>query len=151
YYGNQRQLEYDLVVAPGVDSAAIGLGFDGADSVEIEGNGALAIGIAGGGVVRLHAPRAYQAVGGAQKEVASRYVARNLHASADGGALPTVGIEVGEYDRSLSLVIDPILAYSTYLGGTSLDIGRGIAVDGTGSAYVTGETASLDFPTAGAG
>jgi hypothetical protein len=149
YYGSQRQLEYDFVVGPGSDPAAIGLRFEGAARVEVQ-DGILAVEATAGGVVRLHPPVAYQTVEGARKDVASRYVLRTGTAGGDPSkpSFATVGIDVAEYDRSRALVIDPILSYSTFLGGSSFDSGHGIAVDGAGSAYVTGETASPDFPTA---
>ncbi|MGA8089261.1 MAG: SBBP repeat-containing protein, partial [Terracidiphilus sp.] len=53
-----------------------------------------------------------------------------------------------EYERKRALVIDPVLSYSTYFGGSGYDSGQAIAVDGAGNAYVTGDTTSAEFPTA---
>ena len=88
--------------------------------------------------MRQHKPFAYQEVGGARREIASRYVRLGR---------ATFGIKVGDYDRSLPLVIDPVLSYSTYLGGSGYDSGGGVAVDPAGNIYVTGITSSPDFPT----
>src|SRR5207253_5185216 len=93
---------------------------------------------AGGGQVRQHQPLIYQEVDGVRREVAGGYELKEGQ---------KVGFRLGAYDAGRPLVIDPVLTYSTYLGGTGLDAGAGIAVDGSGSAYVTGETLSADFPT----
>ena len=140
YYGNQRQLEYDFVVAPGRDARSIALEFGGAGSVEVEAwTGDLLVRV-GEETIRQHAPVAYQeTAGGVRREVESRYALRG------GGR---VSFEVGEYDRTAPLVIDPVLVYSTYLGGSGADVGRDIAVDSAGNAYVTGITGSPNFPTA---
>jgi beta-propeller repeat-containing protein len=137
YHGNQRQLEYDFVVAPGADPDKIELDFKGADKMEIDAQGDLVL-HAGGSTMRQHKPFLYQEADGRRQEVAGRYVPRGVH---------RFGFEVAEYDRSRPLVIDPVLSYSTYLGGTSSDAGNGVAVDILGNAYVTGFTFSVDFPT----
>ena len=143
YYGNQRQLEYDLIVAPGTDPGAISLGIEGAEHVELDPQGNLILHIAGG-ELRLHKPVLHQEVAGVRQEVAGRYVFRRGN---------QVSFEVAAYDASQPLVIDPVLVYSTYLGGSdgvggAGDLGRGIAVDAAGNAYVTGQTSSSDFPAA---
>ena len=142
YYGEQQQLEYDFEVAPGADSQQVALEFTGVKQVKVErGTGDLVIKIAGG-EVRQHRPVTYQEVGGKRREVASRYVMQGKG---------KVGIKVGEYDRTQRLVIDPVLSYSTYLGGNDLgygfDFGQAIAVDAAGIAYVAGWTYSAQFPT----
>jgi hypothetical protein len=137
YYGKQRQLEYDFIVKPGADPNQIRLGFDGAKEIWIDENGDLVL-TTEGGDVRQHKPVIYQEVAGSREEVAGSYVVK-----ANG----EVGFEIGAYDRSQPLVIDPVLSYSTYLGGDSYDLGYGIAVDSAGNAYVTGWTTSSDFPT----
>src|SRR5262249_42449573 len=58
-----------------------------------------------------------------------------------------IGFAVGPYDKARPLVIDPVLLYSTFLGGSSNDVGSAIAVDQSGNAYITGSTTSSDFPT----
>jgi hypothetical protein len=138
YYGWQRrQLEYDFIVAPGGDPEAITLGFQGVERIEIDARGDLALHSAAG-PVRLHRPVAYQEVDGVKKEVAAGYVLRDTH---------RVGFRVAAYDRGQALVLDPMVDYATYLGGSSTDQGFAIAVDSAGNAYVTGNTFSVDFPT----
>jgi hypothetical protein len=137
YYGERQQLEYDFEVAPGADTRQIVLEFEGVRRVKVErATGELMLKTAGG-EVRQRRPAAYQGVGGERREVASRYVMKGRR---------EVGIEVGEYDRAKPLVIDPVLTYSTFLGGTDSDYATGIAVDSSGHAYVTGDTYSSNFP-----
>jgi len=140
YYGNQRQLEYDFVVAPGRDPGRIGLRFEGADRVEVDEAGDLLLTL-DGGAVRQPKPFVYQEVAGARREVEGGYAL-----GADG----LVGFALGGYDPALPLVIDPVLVYSTYLGGAGTDEARDVAVDSSGSVYLCGETTSADFPTANA-
>jgi hypothetical protein len=140
FYGNQGALEYDFRVAPGADPGAIRLGFSGARQVRLDRDGNLLLKVPGGEVRQL-APVSYQVVGGRQVAVSSRFVV---------GRSGAVEIRTGQYDRARPLVIDPVLTYSTYLGGGGLDQGFAIALDGQGSAYVTGFTLSsgtTGFPT----
>jgi hypothetical protein len=146
YYGNANKLEYDLVVAPGADPSQVRMSLKGADQVRIE-NGDLVIETAGG-ELRQHRPSVYQEKDGKREPVEGRY---KLVADARVGADPVIAFELGEYDRSRELVIDPVLAWSTFLGGSLNDQGNGIDVDQDGFVYVTGTTFSPDFPvTAGA-
>src|SRR5882762_8523809 len=142
YYGNQRQLEYDFVVAPGADPRKIVLGFKGADKLELDAQGNLVLHAAGGDI-RQHKPIIYQNIEGSRREIAGGYVRKGAN---------RVGFQVAAYDRGQPLVIDPVLSYSTYLGGSGfngsgLDLGVGIAVDADGNAYVVGWTNSSNFPT----
>ena len=140
YYGNQRQLEYDFVVAPGADPKKIVLGFKGANKLEIDAQGELVLRAAGGDL-RQHKPVIYQNIDGVRHEIAGGYVRKGAN---------WVGFQLAAYDASRPLVIDPVvLSYSTYLGGSGTDIGNGIAVDADGNAYVTGATVSIPT-TAGA-
>jgi hypothetical protein len=145
YYGNQSQLEYDLVVAPGADPQQIELAYSGADDAELDVHGDLLL-HSGEATVRQHRPFVYQEVDGQRQVVRASYVL----AAAQGRQSTSVRFDLGTYDQRRPLVIDPVLAYSTYLGGGVDDHGVGIAVDGAGNAYVTGFTAATNFPTEGA-
>ena len=111
YYGNQGQLEYDFVVAPGADPGLVTLAFEGAREVHIDARGELVLGVEGG-EVRQHKPVVYQEVAGVKQEVAGRYVMKGKR---------QVGFRVAAYDPSRPLIIDPVLVYSTYLGGSGTD------------------------------
>src|SRR3989442_2832538 len=136
YYGNQRQLDYDCVASPGADSKAITLAFDGVDGAAIDGLGDLVL-RADGSEVRLRKPVVYQEHDGRRAVIPTRYVLK---------AERQVAFEVAAYDATKPLIIDPVLAYSTYLGGGASDRGFGIAVDAAGNAYVTGDADSPSFP-----
>ncbi len=135
FYGNQQQLEYDFTVAPGGDPREIRLRFEGADDLELNSEGALILHTAAG-AVRHGRPVAYQESNGSRLEVPAEF--KRL----DDGA---VGFEVGAYDRARPLVIDPVLVYSTYLGGSAADFSRGIVVDADGNAFLVGDSFSSNF------
>jgi hypothetical protein len=138
YYGRSSQLEYDLVVAPGVSHDVITFRFEGADNIALDAQGDLTVS-AGARSFRFHRPTIYQ-----QGDDGRQHF-------VDGGFLLTgqgdVGFRVAAYSPSLPLVIDPILSYSTYLGGSGEDTVGKPAVDSTGSIYLAGTTLSADFPT----
>jgi hypothetical protein len=136
YYGNQRQLEYDFVVAPGADPRRIAFDVRGAKRVRKDEHGDLVLKMSEG-EIRWRKPLAYQEEDGARQEVAACYSITGTN---------RVGFEVAGYDASRTLYIDPLI-YSTYLGGSGDDFGNGIAVDSAGNAYVTGSTTSTNFPT----
>jgi len=142
YYGNQGQLEYDFVVSPGADPRSIAIQFAGAP-VEIDREGSLVLHTDGGEVL-FHRPVAYQSPQDSEQSessnkhfIDSRFVLRGNN---------KIAFEVAAYDHSRPLVIDPVLVYSTYLGGSFPDEALSVAVDSSGSAYVTGITCSADFP-----
>ncbi len=140
YYGTAGRLEYDWRLAAGADPGQITLAVDGARDVRLDADGTLALGTTLGDVVQ-QAPRAYQEIDGARQAVDARYTLVGPH---------RIGLALGAYDTGKPLVIDPVLSYSTYLGGSGNDAGYGVAVDKAGNAYVTGNTTSTDFPTVGA-
>ena len=137
YHGSARgQLEYDFMVAPGADPSAIALNFEGADRLKLNERGDLTVSTPAGEIME-RAPIVYQEVEGRRRALSGRYVRRGAR---------RVGFEVAGYDPRKRLVIDPVLVYSTYLGGSGADYGNAFAVDSVGSAYVTGVTSSADFP-----
>jgi hypothetical protein len=137
YYGNQRQLEYDFVVHPGTDPDVIALKFEGVDQLKIDAQGELVL-HSGGGEIRQRKPVIYQDVDGVWHEVAGSYKLRDRN---------TVGFQLADYDTSRPLIIDPVLVYSTFLGGANVDDGFDITVDASGNAYVTGSTQLLVVPS----
>lgn len=137
YYGNPQQLEYDYVVAPGADPSAIRVQFTGAERMAIVDQGDLLLRVAQRDVRQLR-PVAYQRIGNVRREIPVRY-----ELTADGA----VGFELGDYDPTVSVVIDPVLVYHTYLGGSAGSSANAVAADSSGAAYVAGGTTSIDFPT----
>ena len=137
FYGNQRRLEYDFIVAPGADPNSIALNVEGARKLRLNSRGDLLASIAGG-EVELQKPVIYQQIHGQRREISGNYTISGNH---------RVTFAVANYDRGASLIVDPVLIYSTYLGGESDDTGLAIALDSLGDAAVTGGTSSLQFPT----
>jgi uncharacterized protein (TIGR03437 family) len=148
FYGNQRQMEYDFVVAPGADPGRVAWRIDGVRAM-VDRKGNLILRAAQGAAI-FDKPAVYQIDGAKRVPVNGAFT---LHGQE-------VRFRLGRYDRSKELVIDPVLNYLTYLAGTGSDeIGQptgpgilqngssqGIAIDDAGSAYVTGRTSSSDFP-----
>ena len=134
YYGHHGSLEYDWVVSPGADPKTIRLTFDGAQSVRIDKQGDLVVRL-GENEYRHKKPVVYQDVAGKRIEVAGTW---SLHGRE-------AGFRIGTYDRGQPLVIDPVLIYSTYIGGSLSDFANAIAVDKFGNTYITGGTGSTDF------
>ena len=137
YYGTQRQLEYDFVVAPDADVAPIRLEIQGGQNLRIDSQGQLVVATSGGNVL-LRKPVAYQNAGAEKQIVAANYTVRENN---------QVRFQIGAYDHNRPLIIDPILAYSTYLGGSNIDGAYAIAVASDNTAFVAGATFSTDFPT----
>ncbi|HEY6339679.1 MAG TPA: SBBP repeat-containing protein, partial [Candidatus Sulfotelmatobacter sp.] len=136
FYGNQGQLEYDFKVAPGADPSQAQLEFDGSQNIELS-SGSLILKSADGSL-RFDAPNVYQEIDGHRQPVQGRFALRTAN---------RVGFEVGAYDHSRELIIDPILTYATFFGGTGNDQFPSIAVDILGNVYLTGSTTSLGLPT----
>lgn len=149
YYGNQRQLEYDFVVAPGADPSAIRMAFTGSSKIEVDAAGDLAIHL-GDGEIKQHKPVIYQQIGSARKEVAGRYEIVSAAKSALDETI--VGFSIANYDHGSKLIIDPVLVYATFFGDrpntdrSGDDIGLAIAIDSVGAAYVVGKTGTFELP-----
>ena len=140
YHGARRQLEYDFVLAPGVSPRVIKLDVLGARGLRLDRKGNLILNLPGGSLSTKR-PVVYQQVGGRRVAVSGRYALLGRH---------EVGFVIGRHDTRAPLVIDPVLSYSTYLGGgadSSDSSGAAVAVDSSGDAYVTGSTSSTGFPT----
>jgi len=140
YYGNGRTIEYDFVVTPGADPEVITLAIEGAEQFALDAAGDLVLQMAGG-ELRMRKPLVYQEVNGARELIAGHYVLKSAN---------QVGFQVAAYDASKALVIDPVLVYSTFLGGSGTDEGLAIAADTAGYVYVTGATQSANFPAVAA-
>lgn len=138
FYGNNRELEYDLVVSPGADPEQIKLGISGAESMRIDGDGNLVLKTAAGDVVQQK-PKIYQRKGTNLLAVAGNYVINSKE---------EISFRLGRYDRQAAVVIDPVLRYASYLtgGGDEDDGGTGIAVDSSNRVVVAGWTCSGSFP-----
>jgi hypothetical protein len=145
YYGNQRQLEYDLHIAPGIDPRHAELAFDGAASVRVDSVSGDLLVATSSGTTRWHKPVAYQQVGdGARHDIEVSYSVRPDH---------HVRFQVGRYNHHRDLVIDPTVEYGTYFAGTSSASGNsymvflGIGTDANGDIYVAGYQANPALPT----
>jgi uncharacterized repeat protein (TIGR01451 family) len=136
YYGNQRQLEYDFAIAPGADPQTIRLAFDSRVRPRISVEGDLLL-RAASGEVRQRKPLIYQEIDGQRQIIEGRFILVGRRQAA---------FEVGRYDRTRPLVIDPTLVYSSYLGGSGDDLGSSIAVDSSNNIYIAGTTSSTNFP-----
>jgi len=131
FYGNQGRLEYDFKVAPGADPAQAELEFNGAKQLQLK-DGALLI-RSESGSAQLEAPRVYQEIAGQQQPVEGRFVLRGANRA---------GFAIGSYDHSRELVIDPVLSFATYFGGSGDELATSVAVDGSFNIYLTGSTTS---------
>src|SRR5579863_4008278 len=136
YYGNHRQLEFDFVVQPGSDPSAIQVELKGASQIELGSNGTLTLRL-GSQQVQFQCPRIYQEVNHQRVAINGGYVMTDA---------THLAFQVASFDAKQPLIIDPVLVYSTYLGGSGITQATGIAVDNTGSAYVVGYTDSVNFP-----
>src|ERR1019366_7311116 len=138
FHGEAGSLEYDFVVQPGASARRIALDVSGASALRLESGGALSISTPAG-EIRWKKPEVYQRKDGVRQSVAGAFA---LHGHR-------VTFAIGAYDHARELVIDPTLAYATYLGGSNNESSRGVAVDPAGNFYVTGFTFSLDLPHTG--
>lgn len=141
HYGQQSgALEYDFVVAPNVDPGQIRFTVEGVERMKLAANGDLVLTTATG-ELRQQRPVCYQQRDGVRAPVIGEFVL------GDAPAANCVSFRIGVYDVAEPLIIDPVLQYSTYLGGGDNDAAYDLAVDGSGKAFVTGLTGSVDFPT----
>jgi photosystem II stability/assembly factor-like uncharacterized protein len=140
YYGNQQKLEYDFRIAPGVRPSTIAMAFEGAVKPKVDTAGNLVISGTGGTLIQ-HPPVIYQEDHGTRRAIDGGYV---VH--ADG----RVGFRVGRFDDRLALIIDPVLTYSTYLGGANQERVNDVAFDAQDALIIVGETYSSDFPVVNA-
>jgi uncharacterized repeat protein (TIGR01451 family) len=154
FHGNQGRLEYDFEIAPGADPGSIQLGFENAGKLAVDSGGDLVLSHKAG-AIRFETPRAYQQIGSKKKLINAQFVLSEGR----------VGFKLGSYDRSRALIIDPVLSYLTYVGGSGDEACPGsamimvgttpspppgcpaLAVDSAGNTYVAGSTTSTDFPT----
>jgi hypothetical protein len=176
FYGTEGRLEFDFIVAPGVDPGQIGLEFEGAGAVALDGHGNLVLQTTVGRVM-YHAPVLYQADAGRRQRITGGFGLESTGAvstldpigppsgtsfsrSVQARTITRVRFRVGEFDHSKPLIIDPVLVYSSYLGGSANEnvptrgpgqtfpsMSGGIAVDAAGDVYVAGTTASVDLNT----
>ena len=137
FYGNPQELEFDFVVQPGADPGQIRIGFD--RPFRPGPNGSLVF-ETDSGRIELPLPVAYQEWGGVRQSVPVGYLHRGPG---------EVGLEVGTYDPQNVLVVDPLLLYSSFLGGAQSDSPTAIALDGEGNIYLVGWTEAGDFPATG--
>jgi PKD repeat protein len=170
FYGNNQQLEYDIMVQPGADLSRVRLQYSGIDRLEITDTGDLIIHVTAGLTLTQRKPVAYQVIEGKRVELTGTFRIGNealgstpleasdgvregspeavqSHPSTTNDQGHVFGFEVASYDRRYPLVIDPILIYSSYLGGIGSDYGYALAVDASGQVTLTGHTLSHDFPT----
>ena len=136
FYGKQQRLEYDFIVAPGADPKAIALSIAGARKLELNSQGDVLMSVAGSKVA-LQKPVIYQEINGERREIAGNYTIANDR---------QIRFSVAAYDHTQPLTIDPVLIYSTYIGGEAFDQAYGIALDAAGDAYIAGTTTSTMFP-----
>jgi hypothetical protein len=137
FYGNQQQLEHDFVVKPGAEAGAIAFRLEGSKRVSLDADGNLVI-VVESGQVRFNKPLVYQDGNRGRRVIPGGYIVK---------AARNVAFKVRTYDHTRPLVIDPILTYSTYLGGSLSDQSQGIALDSSSDVYVTGTAQSNNFPT----
>jgi hypothetical protein len=139
FYGSNGELEYDIVIRPGGDPSVVKFSFEGIDGLKVTEDGDLLIDVKGRNLIQKR-PYIYQRMHGKRVEVAGGFRVYDKN---------TYGFQLASYNADHLVIIDPVLVYSTYLGGSGDEPGYtlDIAVDGSGNAYFTGLTESLDFPT----
>jgi hypothetical protein len=138
YYGNQQRVEFDYVVAPHADPKSIQVGISGPSIVSLDDAGRLSISSAGDEMLLLP-PVAFQEKNGKRSTVTAHYVLLDSH---------RLGFEIGPYDQSQPLIIDPVLDFATSFGpNDNQSILSDVVLDSTGNIYVTGMTCDTNYPT----
>jgi hypothetical protein len=145
FYGRGEQLEYDVILRPGADPARVKFCCRGVEALAVRPDGSLALRLPGGPELVQARPLVYQEIGG------QRVIREGAYKVAKRRGTWTYSFAVGPYDPAYPLVIDPVLGYASYLGGTRSDEVRGIAVDPAGNVYLTGRTTSFNFPPLASG
>jgi hypothetical protein len=140
YHGHNGRLEYDFVLAPGADPRALRFRVAGAEKIDLDASGDLSLRLADGAIA-LQKPMIYQETSGARKMIAGSFVLLGDN---------EVGFELGNYDSRKSLVIDPVLSYSTLIGANNSTQVQGVAIDPTGNVYITGTTFATNYPAVNA-
>ncbi len=136
YYGNNELLEYDIIVRPGADPSRVRFSYEGISALKILDDGSLRVEVDADSFIHKK-PYIYQVIDGEKVEVAGNYKLFDNN---------TFGFQLASYNKEHTVVIDPVVLYSTYLGGSHIDTGEDIAVDSSGNIYVSGETMSSNFP-----
>jgi len=137
YYGGNKGLEYDFVLSAGADPQQLIFRVTGSDHIQIDNSGNLVLGVSNG-TVELRRPTIYQERDGIRQEVSGRFVLRRKD---------EIGLTIGDYDHSTSLVVDPVLSYSTLIGANNNTQVQGVAVDPAGEVFITGTTFATNYPT----
>jgi PKD repeat protein len=148
FYGSNRELEYDVIIKPGANPSLVRFGYEGIQDFRITARGDLSLQLPDGGTLVHRKPVAYQEIEGKRIDIEGRFhiEPESPTASPDNHGF-VFGFEVASYHSGYPLIIDPVLVYSTYLGGLGSDAGNAIAIDAPGNAYITGKTSSTNFPT----
>jgi hypothetical protein len=140
YYGTEGGLEYDFLLSPGARPQDIRFRVSGADKVELDDAGNLSLAVADGRIA-LRCPTIYQEIAGIRHQVSGRFVWRGSD---------EIGLSIGDYDHSRTLVVDPVLIYSTLIGANDSTQVQGVAVDSSGEIFITGTTFSTNYPVVNA-
>ena len=142
FYGNNQQLEYDFIVDPDADPDCIALAYEGIEKLSVNKDGELVVHLKDGELIQKR-PVIYQDIDGKRKFVDGLFQVQ----VPQNGESWSYRFELAAYDKTQALIIDPILSYSSYLGGSNHDYGYDVAVNAAGESFIVGTTLSLDFPT----
>lgn len=147
YYGNRQELEYDFIVKPGADPSQIKMSYEGVDLVTVDESGNAILEFNNTALIQK-SPYVFQTINGIEKEIAAEYA---IYDSGADGKTPLLGFRLlAAYDKNKELIIDPVLSYSSLLGGDLYNSGSNIAIDSTGNSYVLSRTFSVDNTDANA-